>query len=210
MEIVLATSNQNKVREFQNIFRAECPELDITVLSLRDAGITDDAVEDADTFEGNAMIKAKCAAGHGYITFADDSGICVDALGGAPGIFSARFSGVHGDDEANNALLLEKLKNTPDEERTARYVCAIACVFTNGDTFTVTGKAEGKIATVPRGNGGFGYDPLFIGEGSPKTWGEISAEEKDGKSHRANAAKLFIAELRKHLYDDNNETKIIS
>lgn len=204
MKLLLATSNENKVREFQNIFSQLAPALDIRVISLKEAGIADTANENADTFEGNAMIKAEAASGNGYITFADDSGICVDALGGAPGIYSARFSGVHGDDKANNALLLKKLENVPDEKRTARYVCAIACVFPDGRSFTVTGKAEGKIGYEPKGDLGFGYDPLFIGAGSDRTWAEIPAKEKDSISHRAAAAKLFIEKLKEYTSEDNN------
>ena len=204
MKLLLATSNENKVREFQHILASLAPMLDIHVISLKEAGIADTAKEDADTFEGNAMIKAKAASGNGYITFADDSGICVDALDGAPGIYSARFSGVHGDDNANNALLLKKLENVPDEKRSARYVCAIACVLPDGKSFTVTGKAEGKIGYAPKGHCGFGYDPLFIGAGSDKTWAEIPAPEKDSISHRAVAAKLFIEKLKEYTCDNND------
>ncbi len=204
MKLLLATSNENKVREFQNILSELAPALDIRVISLKEAGIADTANENADTFEGNAMIKAETASGNGYITFADDSGICVDALDGAPGIYSARFSGVHGDDKANNALLLKKLENVPDEKRTARYVCAIACVFPDGRSFAVTGKAEGKIGYEPKGDLGFGYDPLFIGAGSDRTWAEIPAQEKDSISHRAAAAKLFIEKLREYTSENND------
>ena len=127
---------------------------------------------------------------------ADDSGLCVDALGGAPGIFSARYSGEHGDDAANNALLLKNLEGVSD--RSARFVCALACVFPSGEELCVRGTAEGKILTAHRGQGGFGYDPLFYFPPLGKTFGELSAEEKNKHSHRSNAIELLAKELKEN------------
>ena len=199
MKIVLASNNKHKIKEFNSILSPLLPECDIELLSLSDIGFTADIVEDGTTFEENAMIKASAVASPEYISISDDSGIAVDYLGGAPGIFSARYAGRHGDDDANNAKLLKELEGVPYDERTGRYVCAIACVMPGGDKFTVTGYAEGHINYELVGNGGFGYDPLFIGEGSDLTWGQISAEEKDAISHRRKAIGLFAEELRKRL-----------
>lgn len=199
MKIVLASNNKHKIKEFNSILSPLLPEYDIELLSLSDIGFDGDIVEDGTTFEENAMIKATAVASDGYISISDDSGIAVDYLNGAPGIFSARYAGKHGDDDANNAKLLNELEGVPYEERTGRYVCAIACVMPNGDKFTVTGYAEGHINFELIGNGGFGYDPLFIGDGSDLTWGQISAEEKDAISHRRKAIGLFAEELRKRL-----------
>ncbi|MBQ8696387.1 MAG: RdgB/HAM1 family non-canonical purine NTP pyrophosphatase [Clostridia bacterium] len=199
MKIVLASNNKHKINEFNSILSPLLPEYDIELLSLSDIGFTDDIVEDGTTFEENAMIKASAVASPEYISISDDSGIAVDYLNGAPGIFSARYAGKHGDDDANNAKLLKELEGVPYEERMGRYVCAIACVMPSGDKFTVTGYAHGHINDKLVGNGGFGYDPLFIGEGSSLTWGQITAEEKDAISHRRNAIGLFAQELRKRL-----------
>ncbi len=128
---------------------------------------------------------------------ADDSGLCVDYLDGAPGIFSARFSGVHGDDEANNDLLLKKLEGVPFEKRTAYYVCAICCVFPDGREITVRGECHGNIGFERDGNEGFGYDPLFIVDG--RAFGRYTAEEKDKISHRGNALRALTHELEKIL-----------
>ena len=146
MKIVLATHNKNKAREFARILSEYSDSLgEIKLFTLDDVGVTDEVEENGTTFEENAMIKARAGAAAGFITLADDSGIEVDALGGAPGIYSARFAGGHGNDEANNALLLKKLEGVPREKRTARYVVAVACVMPDGDCFTVRGTTEGLI-----------------------------------------------------------------
>lgn len=201
MKIVLASNNKHKIKEFSRILAGLLPEYGIELLSLSDIGFTGDIVEDGATFEENAMIKAKAVAGRDYISIADDSGIAVDALDGAPGIFSARYAGTHGDDAANNAKLLDALKGLPYEKRKAHYACAIACVLPDGREFTVSGYTHGHIADSLIGDGGFGYDPLFIGEGSSLTWGQISEEEKNAISHRKKAIDLFAAELKKYLGD---------
>ena len=154
-------------------------------------------VEDGDTFEANALIKARSAClNSGLPSVADDSGLMVDALNGEPGIYSARYAGT-GNDEDNNALLLKNLENVPNEKRTARFVSCIACVFPDGREFTVKGFCEGTILREPKGNGGFGYDPLFDTEFG--CFGELSPEEKNKISHRANAAAKFSEEIKKYI-----------
>lgn len=175
------------------------------VLSGRDFD-TDfpEPVEDGKTFEENAIIKAKDGLKNtGLISVADDSGLCVDYLGGAPGIYSARYSGEHGDDASNNQKLLRELSGVPLEKRTGRYVAAIACVFPDGRYFTVRGECEGKIGFEPHGNGGFGYDPYFISELG--VMAELTAKQKDSISHRGRALKLFREELKKYI--ENYEEK---
>ena len=200
MKILLATRNKNKAREISRILSEYRNTLgDVELLTLDDVGITDDVEENGTTFEENAMIKAKAGASTGYITLADDSGIEVDALGGAPGIYSARFAGGHGDDAANNALLLEKLKDVPQKKRTARYAVAIACVLPNGETFTMRGTTEGLILNEYDGEGGFGYDPLFWSLDLQKSFGRADPGEKNAVSHRGRAVRLAAEELAARL-----------
>lgn len=190
MKFLIATKNKHKIAEFSAIFSA----LSLELISEKDLDMPlTEAEENGNTFEENALIKARTAAAEtGLPTIADDSGLCVDELGGEPGIYSARYAGEHGDDKANNRLLLEKLQNV--ENRRAQFVCSIACVFPDGREFTVRGVCEGNIDTCERGNGGFGYDPLFISD-AKGSFGLISAEEKNSVSHRANAIKLFSKEI---------------
>ena len=195
MDIVLASANQGKVKEVKKIL-SEIPSLAICrVLSLRDIGFVGDIEENGTTFEENALIKAKALADGVHITIADDSGLEVDALGGAPGVYSARYAGGHGDDEANNRLLLENLKDVPLEKRTARYVAAIACVMPSGESFTVRATCEGKILFAEEGSGGFGYDPLFYTEVYGKTLASVTEEEKNLISHRGKALRLLAEKL---------------
>ena len=200
MKILLATRNKNKAREVAAILSEYRDRLgEIELLTLDDAGITEDVEENGSTFEENALIKAKAAAKSGYITLADDSGIEVDALNGAPGIYSARFAGCHGDDKANNELLLKKLEGVPREKRMARYAVAIACVLPNGEKFTVRGTTEGLILNAYDGEGGFGYDPLFWSTDLQKSFGRATPEEKNGVSHRGRAVRLAANELIRRL-----------
>ncbi len=195
MDFILATNNMKKLAEMQRILAP----LGINVVTAKMLGreLTD-VVEDGTTFEENAAIKAKSACKEMNMpAIADDSGLCVDYLDGAPGIFSARFSGVHGDDEANNDLLLKKLEGVPFEKRTAYYVCAICCVFPDGREITVRGECHGNIGFERDGNEGFGYDPLFIVDG--RAFGRYTAEEKDKISHRGNALRALTHELEKIL-----------
>ena len=195
IKLVLSTRNKHKVQEFRSLFK-EFSDLDISVLSLDDIGYYGDIEENGRTFEENAICKASVPAKLGYIGIADDSGICVDALKGAPGIYSARFSG--GSDEDNNDLLLEKLEGESD--RGAKYVCAIACVFPDHNAdFTVRGECFGRILTERRGEGGFGYDPLFYYEPFGKTFAEVDLAKKNTVSHRAVAMRSFIKKLVKVL-----------
>lgn len=191
IKVVLATRNKNKITELRTFFK-ELSNLDITVLSLNDIGFYGEIEENGKTFEENAIAKASAVARLGYIGIADDSGLCVDALGGAPGIYSARWSG--GDDEDNNDLLLRKLKNEP--VRDARYVCAMACVFPDhSKDFTVRGECYGKILTERHGEGGFGYDPLFYFEPFGKTFAEVDMAKKNKVSHRGAAMRSLIKKL---------------
>lgn len=195
MKIVLASNNKHKIKEFSELLSPLLPGQNIELLSLSDIGFTDEIEENGTTFAENAMIKASAVAGTDYISIADDSGIAVDYLNGAPGIYSARYAGEHGNDDANNDKLLQALADVPRDQRTAHYVCAIACILPDGTAFTVTGYAHGRIAEQPCGDGGFGYDPLFIGDGSPLTWGQITAEQKNAISHRRHAIELLAQEL---------------
>jgi non-canonical purine NTP pyrophosphatase (RdgB/HAM1 family) len=189
MKIVFASGNKHKIEEFGAILKKYCPNA--TVLSMKEVGILDDIVEDGETFEENAMIKARTVAKYGYIGVADDSGLSVDALGGAPGIYSARYAGEPCDDRKNNELLLEKMNNVPAEKRTAKFVSTIAAVFPDGRKFVARGECPGTILFEYRGTGGFGYDPLFLYEPLDKTFAEVNAEEKNAISHRARAAAAF-------------------
>ena len=192
MDFILASNNKKKLGEMQRILAP----LGINVVTAKMLGKTlEDVVEDGDTFEANAKIKAEHACKEMNMpAIADDSGLCVDYLDGAPGIYSARFSGSHGDDEANNDLLLEKLRNVPMEKRTAYYVCAICCVFPDGREITVRGECHGHIGFERDGHEGFGYDPLFIING--RAFGRYTAEEKDKISHRGNALRKLKEELK--------------
>ena len=193
MKIVLASRNKKKIKELQTLL-AEYIE-GIEILSLDDVGIYGEIEENGESFAENALIKASAAAKSGHIGIGDDSGLEVYALGGAPGIYSARYAGDHGNDAANNTLLLKNLEGA--ENRSARFVCALACVFPDGsDPISVFGTAEGEIISEYRGEGGFGYDPLFYFPPLDKTFAELTAEEKNKISHRSNAIKLFAEALR--------------
>lgn len=195
MDFLIATHNNKKRDELQRILSP----LGITVLTADEAGIDlTDVEETGTTFEENALLKARSGAKESNMPcIADDSGLCVDALDGAPGVYSARFAGEHGNDPKNNQKLLDLLKDVPPERRTARFVSAVACVFPDGRELTVRGTCEGLIGYAPKGENGFGYDPLFYrGE---RTFAEFSAAEKDAVSHRGNALRSLAAELPKYL-----------
>lgn len=194
MDIVLASNNKHKVAELQYFMDEMCRENgmgNIKILTLSDIGFTDEIIEDGKTFEDNALIKASAIAKKGYISVADDSGLMVDALSGEPGVYSARYAGEPCDDKKNNEKLLLNLIDVPEEKRTASFVSVIAGVFPDGRKILARGECPGKILFSYRGNGGFGYDPLFLYEPYGKTYAEMNSEEKNAISHRARAMKLF-------------------
>ena len=193
MKLIIASNNAHKVDEIKNILGSRFDE----ILSLREAGVDHETIEDGDSFMANSLKKAReIAAITGYPSLADDSGLCVDALGGAPGIFSARFAGESDPklrDKANNELLLRKLENATD--RSARFVCAMALVYPDGREICAEGYMIGQIISSPKGCSGFGYDPLFLPENESRTVAEMSDEEKNSISHRANALKLLLTKI---------------
>lgn len=196
MKILLASHNKNKIAELETLLKTVCA--DAEVVSLSDAGFTGEIVEDGTTFEENALIKARTGARLGYITVADDSGLMVDALGGAPGVYSARYAGEDGNTEKNNAKLLAALQGVPQDKRTAHFVSVVACVFPDGrEDIVVRGECPGEILTSPRGKTGFGYDPLFWYAPFRKTYAEMTAEEKNSISHRGAAMQAFAKEFAK-------------
>ncbi len=187
--LIVASNNANKLKEFEAILGRR-----YRIVSMRTAGIDADIEENGKTFEDNALIKAEyVAALTGCAAIADDSGLEVDALGGAPGVYSARYSGIHGDDEANNELLLKNLKNVP-APRTARYVAAIALVRPGRAAIVRRGACDGEILFERRGQGGFGYDPLFLCE-TGETFAEISPQSKNAISHRRRGIEAVLAAL---------------
>lgn len=194
---VLASRNAKKLAELQRILAAAAPGFDPgSVVSAASLELPE-VLEDAVTFEGNAAKKARSAAeATGLIAIADDSGLAVDVLGGSPGIFSARWSGRHGDDAANNALLLAQLADVPEEHRTARFVCAVAAVLPDSRQLLVRGEMPGRILREQRGAGGFGYDPLFLPDGEELTSAELPPERKDAISHRGRALVGLADRLR--------------
>lgn len=199
-EVLIATNNAHKVEEIRTALNFE----GWTFTTLAEAGVASDPAEDADSFEGNARIKARAAQeaaraalGRSVAVLADDSGLEVDALGGAPGVFSARYAGPDGDDGANNAKLLAELAAVPDDERAARFVCTLVFIDDDGVESVARGTVEGAIGREPRGSEGFGYDPLFLPDeyGGALTLAEVSQDEKNGISHRGNALRLLKNQL---------------
>ena len=188
--LVIASNNAHKIQEIAGMVGDR-----LRVISMGEAGFTDEIDENGETFEENAIIKARAVAkATGYCALGDDSGLSVDALDGAPGVHSARYCGHHGDDKANNDLLIANLADVPAEDRTAEFVCALALSLPNGDVKTVRGTCPGVITFTPRGTGGFGYDPYFEYL-SGETFAEMAQEEKNHISHRANAMQLMIPYL---------------
>lgn len=201
MEIVLASRNKKKIAELQTMM-SKINNISVKILSLDDIGVYDDIEENGETFEDNARIKASVGAKLGYITIADDSGLCVDALNGAPGVHSARFSG--GGDDENNMLLQEKLKGLPKEKRSARFVSNVVCIFPEQNYEIKThGEVKGYITEKAAGTNGFGYDPYFFYEPFGKTFAELSAEEKNSISHRGKAMEAFAVEFEKKIKEFN-------
>ena len=191
--LVLATHNAHKVGELRAILASALPGLDPSVVvGARDVGAPE-PVEDGLTFAANALLKARSlAAFTGLPAVADDSGLCVDVLGGAPGIFSARWAGRHGDDAANLALLLAQLADIAPEHRGARFTCAAALVTPDGVEHVEVGHLVGRLVSVPRGAGGFGYDPVLVPDGDTRTCAELTADEKNAISHRGRAFRALV------------------
>lgn len=194
MKFILATHNPGKLREMSDILS----HLGVEVVSPADMGITMEVEETGTTFAENAMLKAKaiCAAS-GLPAIADDSGLCVDALNGGPGVYSARYGGEGLDDRGRYMLLLNSLRG--QTTRAAHFACAIACAFPDGKTLTAEGRCDGAIAFAPLGEGGFGYDPVFLVPEKGKTFGQLTAEEKSAISHRGRALRDFSAKLETYL-----------
>ena len=201
-KLVLATHNQGKLRELRELLRGQIPGLDVDT-DVLDAGAIDapDVAETGVTFAENARLKAHAVAQFsGALAIADDSGLAVDVLGGAPGIFSARWAGAHGDDQANLNLLLAQLADSAPEPRGARFVCAAALASPDGSLDIVEeGTLEGTLFTEPRGEGGFGYDPILQPMGMEVSCAELSSSEKNAISHRGNAFRALLPHIVKAL-----------
>jgi XTP/dITP diphosphohydrolase len=200
-ELLVATANRKKLVELQRILDEALGTSRITLIGLGDYPDYPDVPETGLTFGENALIKARAGVERtGLPTVADDSGLAVDALNGMPGVFSARWSGTHGDDQANLDLVLGQIADVPDEHRGGAFVCAAALVLPNGREHLVEGKQHGRILRARRGDGGFGYDPIFLGEGQSRTNAELTPAEKDAISHRGKAfrelAKVIAEKLR--------------
>lgn len=195
--VVLATRNDHKVVELRAILADVCHELGLEIVGASEWPDAPDVVEDEVTFEGNARLKAVALAQHtGLPALADDSGLAVEVLGGAPGIFSARWSGRHGDDLANLELLLAQLADVKDEHRGAAFVCAAVLAMPGGEVRATEGRMPGRLAREPRGTNGFGYDPILVVEGDTRHSAELSPEEKNAVSHRGKAFRAMAPHLR--------------
>ena len=194
MKLVLASQNKKKIAEMNQILEA----LGVQVCSQAEAGVNIEVEETGTTFEENSMLKAKAVMEQsGLPAIADDSGLCVDALGGAPGVYSALYGGEGLDDMGRTRLLLENMKG--QSPRTARFVSVITCCFPNGDVITARGECPGTIAFAPMGEGGFGYDPVFFVPELKKTFAQLEAQEKNAISHRGKALEIFQKKLEAYL-----------
>ncbi|MET7666692.1 RdgB/HAM1 family non-canonical purine NTP pyrophosphatase [Micromonospora luteifusca] len=189
-KVLLATRNRKKLVELQRILDGALGAHRIALIGLDDIEQYAELPETGLTFGENALIKARegCRQS-GLPTIADDSGIAVDALNGMPGVFSARWSGQHGDDRANLQLVLDQIADVPDEQRAASFVCTVALVLPGGKEHLVDGRQSGRVLRGPRGDGGFGYDPIFLGDGQDRTNAELTPAEKDAISHRGKALR---------------------
>ena len=203
-KIIFATGNKGKIKEIQMILA----DLGVEVITMKEAGIDVDIVEDGKTYEENALIKTRAVAaecrtlGLEAVVMADDSGLEIDYLNNEPGIYSARYLGEDTSYRIKNANLIERLNGVADEERGARFVCAIAAVLPDGKELTTRGIIEGRIGYEERGSNGFGYDPIFYVPKFGKTTAELTEEEKNQVSHRGNALKLMKEELKKYANTD--------
>jgi XTP/dITP diphosphohydrolase len=200
--VFLASRNPKKLVEMRRILLEYVP--DVEVLGLDDVPPYDEPAETEPTFAGNALIKARAGvAATGLPSLADDSGLCVDALNGMPGVLSARWAGTAKDDAANNHLLLQQLADVPDQRRGASFTCAIALVVPDGaggvTEHVVHGEMPGRVIRELRGSGGFGYDVLFVADGHDRTSAELSVQEKDAISHRGKAFRALVPAIREHV-----------
>ncbi len=194
--LVLATRNEHKVRELAAILADTLGELGLELVGVSDFPDVPDVVESGVTFEENALLKARFVAERtGLPALADDSGLAVDVLGGAPGVFSARWAGRHGDDRANLELLLAQLADVPGEQRGAAFVCAAALALPDGTVAVRLGRFPGTLAEAPRGSNGFGYDPILIVAGDTRTAAELDPAEKNAISHRGEAFRALREDL---------------
>ncbi len=196
-KLILATSNKDKAREIAEIL-SDTP---FVVTTMKEEGYDPDIVEDGKTFEENALIKARTvhALAEGAYVMADDSGLCIDALDGAPGIYSARFCGENSTYPEKFAKIFEMLKDVPEEKRTAKFVCSIAVVRPDGSEFTVRGEVCGVLHEKPMGDGGFGYDPIFYVPEFGMTTAQMTKEQKNSISHRGKASRAMAEKLKADL-----------
>lgn len=201
MKLLLASNNAKKLKELQRILdQAGLDSVELLALSQVEA--YEEPIEDGRTFTDNALIKARAGVAHtGLATIADDSGIAVEELNGMPGVLSARWSGAHGNDQANNDLLLAQMEHVPDRRRGAAFVSVCALVLPDGQEFVQEGRWEGELLRGPKGENGFGYDPLFVPAeetligGQGRSSAELSAEEKDALSHRGKALRALVEKI---------------
>lgn len=195
--IIFATGNEGKMHEIRQILG----DMDVKILSMKEAGISADIIEDGSTFEENAIIKAKAvAAMTSHIVLADDSGLEIDYLNKEPGIYSARYMGENTSYDIKNANLIGRLEGVEDEKRTARFVCAIAAALPDGEVITAQGIVEGRIAYEPVGENGFGFDPIFYLPEYGCTTAQLSEEEKNSISHRGRALRAMKQKLEKRIF----------
>jgi XTP/dITP diphosphohydrolase len=200
VQLLLATRNVKKLTELQRILDTALGAGSVTLVGLADLPPYPESPETGLTFVDNALAKAReGAALTGLPTVADDSGLAVDALNGMPGVFSARWSGRHGDDAANLALLLAQLSDVDDAQLGARFVCAAALALSSGESFTTTGEMAGHLVRQPRGTNGFGYDPIFVAAGNTVTNAELTPADKDAISHRGKAFRALAEIIRTEL-----------
>lgn len=195
-KLVLATRNVHKVAELRRIL-AEAGLDDVELIGVEAFPGVEDVVETGVTFEENAALKALAVArATGVAAVADDSGLCVDVLGGSPGVFSARWSGAHGDDLSNLRLLLDQLSDVPPEHRGAHFTCSAVLALPDGTLRAAEGRLPGTLLLEPRGSNGFGYDPIFVPVGESRTTAEMTAAEKDSISHRGRAFRAIVPAVR--------------
>jgi len=200
--VVLATRNAHKVAELKAILDDVISGLDLEIVGVDEFPDVEDVVETGVTFAENATLKAVAVAqATGFPALADDSGLAVEVLGGSPGVFSARWAGIHGQDRANLDLLLAQLSDVPDEHRSAAFVCAAALAMPGGSVVVREGRMPGTLAREPRGSNGFGYDPILVVDGGSHTAAELSTEDKNAISHRGKAFRALATDLRELFAD---------